>query len=105
MKNNVFLKEIFDKTILEEQETLVNISYADKCTDVYTSKKSVYFRLLEKLGEPTKKFYLQNRVSGASWVIPFSDKQRTGYALSRPLLIGNIGNTGNEDETDEESEE
>lgn len=90
---------------MEEQETLVNISYANHYTDVYTSRKSVYFRLLGKLGEPTKKFYLQNKVSGASWIIPFSDKQRTNYALSRPLLIGNIGNSGNDDITDEESEE
>lgn len=106
MKLKKFGDERFEKTIIEEQETLINISYSEKNTDVYTSRKAVYYRLLEKLGEPTKKFYTkEGAISGASWVIPFSEKHITSSVLSRPLLIGNIGNAGNEEKIDEESEE
>lgn len=106
MKLKNFGDERFEKTIIEEQETLVNISYSEKNTDVYTSRKAVYYRLLEKLGEPTKKFYTKDgAISGASWVIPFIDKQRTNWALSRPLLISNIGEYKSSENTDEESEE
>lgn len=100
-------KEKFEKIIIEEQETVVNISYADKYTDIYTSKKSVYFRLIGKLGEPTDKYYnpKTGEVNGAYWIIPFSDKTRTKLALSRPLLIGSIGDSKSSENTDEESEE
>lgn len=100
-------KDVFEKVILEEQETVVNINYVDKSTDVYTSKKSVYFRIVGKMGEPTEKYRnpKTGEINGAYWVIPFSDTARTKLVLSRPLLIGRIGKCKNSEDADEESEE
>jgi len=78
----------FYNTIPEEQETIINIDYYTSNVNVYTSQKTVYSRLIKKLGEPTKLHYTQKQISGANWNIPFEDKKRINLVLSRPLLIG-----------------
>lgn len=82
--------ENFYKTNLEEQETIINIDYFDKTVHIYTCRKSVYERLKNKLGEPNKIYYLQGKICGGSWKIPFVDKSKINNALSRPILIGQM---------------
>ena len=77
-------------TILEEQETLINIDYFSSEVKIYTSKKSIYERIIKKIGNPTKEYIYKNKRSGAEWKIPFKDKKKITAILSRPTLIGNI---------------
>lgn len=80
----------FYNTIYEEQETQINIDYSNSVLDIYTSRKITYNRLENKLGKPNKIYYIENKISGGRWIIPFSDKKNLTSILSRPLLIGNI---------------
>ena len=78
----------FYKNNLEEQETIINIEYFASKVNLYTCQKTVYDRLRKKIGEPNKTYYTDNKISGASWQIPFEDKKRIRQILSRPSLIG-----------------
>lgn len=84
------MKEKFYDTDYEEQETIVNIDYFKSEIYLYTSRKAVYKRIEEKLGEPKKIFYVHKKISGAYWNIPFGDKRKLTSVLSRPMLIGNV---------------
>lgn len=75
---------------MEEQETIINIDYYTKEVIVYTCRKNVYDRIVEKIGEPTTKYYVGKKISGANWKIPFKDKIMINKILSRPLLIGGL---------------
>ncbi len=55
----------FYKTLLEEQEAIINIDYFEKSVRCYTSRFPVYNRLKAKLGEPTHTYYIQGQISGA----------------------------------------
>lgn len=89
-KNIKNIKESFFYTIFEEQETIINIDYFKSELSIYTSRKSIYLRILHKLGEPNEKFYIENKLCGARWIISFTDKKLITSILSRPLLIANI---------------
>lgn len=78
----------FYNTSPEEQETIINIDYAQKEVNCYTSRYAVYERLKKKLGEPTQTYYTNKKISGASWIIPFSDKKVLGNIFSRPTIVG-----------------
>lgn len=80
----------FNNTDLTEQETIINIDYFESTVKAYTSRKSIYDRLCRKIGEPQETYYTKNKIMGAKWNIPFSDKKRISAILSRPTLIGNI---------------
>ena len=80
----------FYNTDYEEQETIVNVDYYKKVVSLYTSRKAVYERIVKKIGEPTKKYYTDKRISGANWVIPFKDKKRLANIFSRPTIIGSL---------------
>lgn len=80
----------FIKTNYKEQETQINIPYCESILEVYTSRKTTFEKLKSKLGEPSKIYITNNQISGGLWEIPFEDKKRLNYALSRPLLIGSI---------------
>ena len=71
-----------------EQETIINIDYFNSMVTIYTSQKSVYKRLCQKLNMPSHTYYTNNQISGAKWEIPFSDKTHITMILSRPTLIG-----------------
>ena len=77
-------------TLLEEQETLINIDYFARVLTIYSSRKSIIQRLSDKLGNPTKANYINKSLAGAKWEIPFSDKKRINISLSRPILIGQM---------------
>ena len=78
----------FYNTSPEEQETIINIDYAQKEVNCYTSRYAVYERLKKKLGEPTQTYYTNKKISGANWIIPFSDKKVLGNIFSRPTIVG-----------------
>ena len=80
----------FNKINREEQESIICIDYYKKCLIIYTSKEITYKRLLKKLGNPYKLFYTNNKISGAKWEVPFSNKKSIKICLSRPLLIGTL---------------
>ena len=84
------MNDIFYNTNYEEQETLINIDYSNSILDIYTSRKLTFNRLKNKLGEPYKAYYMNNKVCGGRWKVDFSDKKKLTSILSRPLLIGNI---------------
>lgn len=80
--------EKFYKTLLEEQETIINIDYFTKEVRCYTSRFSVYNRLKAKLGEPTHTYYTQGQISGVYWNIAFADKKRMNVVFSKTIIIG-----------------
>ena len=80
----------FYNTSPDEQETIINVDYGKREVHCYTSRYAVYDRLLAKLGEPTKTFYTDKKISGASWSIPFSDKKVLATIFSRPTIVGSL---------------
>ena len=80
----------FYNTIPEEQETTINIDYYNKILNIYSSRKSVIQRLQNKLGEPAKTYYINKEVTGANWDIPFAEKKKMNFALSKTIIIGQI---------------
>lgn len=74
----------------DEQETIINIKYAESTVSIYTSRKAIITKLKSKLGEPSKTYYLKKKVSGASWDISFNERKKITSVLSRPLLIGYV---------------
>ena len=80
----------FYNTEIEEQETQINLDYYTKTLNIYSSRKSVIQRLYNKLGEPSKSYYIKSLLTGASWNIPFADKKKMTIALSKPTLIGQM---------------
>ena len=80
----------FCNTDLDEQETIIHIDYFHKHVNAYTSKKSIYERLCRKIGNPQETYYTKNKITGAKWIISFSDRKTITSLLSRPTLIGNI---------------
>lgn len=80
----------FYNTIIEEQETIINIDYFARTLYIYSSRKSVIQRFYAKLGEPNKTDYINKALTGVSWNIPFADKKRMNIALSKTLLVGQM---------------
>jgi len=80
----------FYNTDLDEQETIIHIDYLNSTVNAYTSRKSIYERLYRKIGKPHETFWIKNKITGAKWIIPFSNKKTISSILSRPTLIGNI---------------
>ena len=89
-KGGEIMNEQFYNTAYEEQETIINIDYAGSKVFVYISRRGIYEKIKKKIGKPTKKHITQNKISGATWEIPFEEKKKISTVLSRPLLIGNI---------------
>ncbi len=52
--------------MLEEQETITTTDYYVEKVRCYTSRYATYNRLKAKLGEPTKTYYTQKKISGAN---------------------------------------
>ena len=78
----------FANTSSDEQETIINIDYSTSVVYVYTSQRTVYQRLVKKLGQPQNIGYIKNKIVSGSWNIPFKDKKTITQILSRPTLIG-----------------
>ena len=78
----------FANTGSDEQETIIKIDYSSSIVYVYTSQRTVYQRLVKKLGQPQNIGYIKNKIVSGSWNIPFKDKKIITQILSRPTLIG-----------------
>lgn len=81
----------FIKTSREEQETIINVDYYEKKIILYTSRESVYKRLINRIGKPTKFYYtLDDKfITGVRWDIPFNNKNST-RVFSKTLIVGNM---------------
>lgn len=73
----------------EEQETTINIDYMSKSITAYTNRKTIFYRWLKRLGEPTQIYYIKDKITGAKWVLSFSDN-RIKSVFSKTILIGGL---------------
>lgn len=74
----------------EEQETIINLDYLDKKISLYTTRYAVANKLKNKIGEPTKINYSNNKIDSVEYEMSMNDK-RTRYLLSvRVLLLRTI---------------
>ena len=53
----------FANTSSDEQETIINIDYSSSIVYVYTSQRTVYQRLVKKLGQPQNIGYIKNKIA------------------------------------------
>ena len=90
-------------TLLEEQETLINVDYYDKTIMIYTSRKSVGKRLEKKLGEADKVTTLNGKKVAIEYKRKLSDKNIRPI-LSMSTIIGGFRNSNNDDEEKIEEE-
>ncbi|MNS99854.1 hypothetical protein D3C72_1342690 [compost metagenome] len=75
-------------TLLEEQETLINILYEEQVIRLYSNRIDVINNLTECLGKPSKK-YIKSKTywSGASWDINFTEFSKVQEILNSELII------------------
>lgn len=74
----------------EEQETIINLDYLDKKISLYTTRYAVANKLKNKIGEPTKINYSNNKIDSVEYEMSMNDK-RARYLLSvRVLLLRTI---------------
>ena len=71
---------------LEEQETLINFDYYEKKVSVFTSRGTVYKKLLKKLGLPTRTNKIEGFLCDAEWIIPFKERNM----ISKVLTLNNL---------------
>lgn len=75
-------------TLLEEQETSINIAYDQEKIEIYTNRVDVIKNLTREIGKPTirdkkgKTYWM-----GATWKIPFSDISTISKILNKEILI------------------
>lgn len=76
----------WEKIILNEQETLINIDYYEKVVSLYTTRSIVYKKLLKLIGEPIEKSICNNLIYGAEWKIPFKERKK----ISKMFNLSNL---------------
>lgn len=74
----------------QEIETHIWIDYLGSKVRIETNRKLQYNKLMDKLGEPTKKEYIKNSLCGAYWDIPFKDRKRISNIIKINLLLGHL---------------
>ena len=76
------------ETLLEEQETLINVLYDEHKISVYSNRVEVIKNLTKSIGKPTKR-YKKNKTywSGATWEIDFNEFEKIYTLLNRSLVI------------------
>ena len=74
----------------QEIETHIWIDYLGSKVRIETNRKLQYYKLMDKLGEPTKKEYIKNTLCGAYWDIPFKDRKRISNIIKINLLLGHL---------------
>lgn len=87
----------FKITPLDEQETTMRVDYCDRKITVYTSRKSVGVRLMKKLGDPTKIYEHDGKISAVEYTRNLFDKDVAKF-FSKMLIIGSF----RKQESDEE---
>ena len=79
----------FYKTDIKEQESNILVDYENKKVTFYTSRKTIFYRMLQRLGKPTNTYFIGKQITGGSWLFDFKDK-RTNIVFSKTLLIGQL---------------
>lgn len=79
-------KEKFYKTSPEEQEVVINLNRKDKEMKVYTSDLTIYTRFIKRIGQPNKKYYIRNQITGGDWIFSFDNKSIKNIIV-RSLLV------------------
>ena len=76
------------ETLLEEQETLINVLYDEHKIRVYSNRIEVIKNLTKAIGKPTKR-YKKNKTywSGATWEIDFNDFEKINVLLNRNFIL------------------
>jgi hypothetical protein len=87
----------FEIVPLDEQECLISVDYYEKKITVYTTRKSVAIRLIRKLGEPTKIYEHEGKISAVEYTRNLFDKDVAKF-FSKMLIIGSF----RKQESDEE---
>ena len=76
------------ETLLEEQETLINVLYDEHKIRVYSNRIEVIKNLTKSIGKPTKRYKKNNTYwSGATWEIDFNEFEKINIWLNRNLVI------------------
>ena len=78
--------KIYKEPLKSEEETTINVLYAEGILSVYTNKVSLQKQLNKLIGEPTKEDKIKRTIAGSRWNIPLSDKTK----ISRMVLKANI---------------
>lgn len=78
--------KIYKEPLKSEEETTINVLYAEGILSVYTNKVSLQKQLNKLIGEPTKEDKIKRSIAGSRWNIPLSDKTK----ISRMVLKANI---------------
>jgi len=79
----------------DEQETTINVDYEERTLVLYTTRKSVANKLIKRVGEPTKIYKTDNKVSGVEYKKRLSDKNIKAF-LSVSTIIGGFKKEINE---------
>ena len=79
----------WEVTPLDEQETIISVDYYEKKITVYTSRKSVGVRLVRKLGDPTKVYEHDGKISAVEYTRNLFDKDVAKF-FSKMLIIGSF---------------
>ena len=76
------------ETLLEEQETMINVLYDEHKIKVYSNRVEVIKNLTKALGKPTIR-YKKNKTywTGAAWEIDFNEFEKINILLNRDLVI------------------
>ena len=78
--------KIYKEPLKSEEETTINVLYAEGILSVYTNKVSLQKQLNKLIGEPTKEDKIKRSIAGSRWNIPLTDKTK----ISRMVLKANI---------------
>lgn len=73
----------------DEQETVVKIDYSEKTVTIYTTRKAVAKRLVNKIGAPDKVDIYDNQINGITYKRDLFDKDVKKF-FSKTLLIGSF---------------
>ena len=76
------------ETLLEEQETMINVLYDEHKIRVYSNRVEVIKNLTKALGKPTVR-YKKNKTywTGATWKVDINEFEKINSLLNRDLVI------------------
>lgn len=88
----------------EEQETIFNVDYYARELMVYTTRMSVANKLLKRVGEPTKVYKTNGKISGVEYRVKLTDKNIRSFFSVSNIVGGFRKDTTNNTEDIEEIE-
>lgn len=79
-------EKIYKEPLKEEEETTINVLYAENKLVIYTNKVKLQKQLNKLIGEPTKELKIKRSISGSIWEISLDEKNK----ISKVILKANI---------------